>query len=204
MRAFKIGFVLTLSFMIFLGILSCSFGFFPAPVGPKAPAYPSYSSALPSPLSSLGGSYQTTAPTQTQLSYDQQMTQYQSDLKKYQEEQKIFIQGKIIPYVQGMFISWILVLVLIGVIGILMVKYISELVGGALIFTGVWAAFVGPLGGTFWFINSLVSSFAKQVEAEFSVQPIFQAVGITTIVGAIILILLGAFLFPKIKIVNNT
>lgn len=201
MRAFKIGFVLTLSFMIFLGILSCSFGFFPAPVGPKAPTYPSYSNT--SLIGSLSGSSQATSPTQTQLSYDQQMTQYQSDSKKYQEEQKIFIQGKIVPYAQGIFVSWILILIILGIIGILMARFLSELVGGAVVFTGVWSAILGPIGGMIWFMNSLVSSFAKQAEAEFSAQPIFQAVGISTIIGVIVLILLGTFLFPKIKTSSN-
>ena len=91
MKAFKLGFVLMLSFLMFLGIVTCSFGFFPAPIGPKSPTYPSYSNTTSSLLNSMVGA------SQPSSSYDTEMTKYQTDMKTYQEEQKTFIQNKSFP-----------------------------------------------------------------------------------------------------------
>jgi len=184
---------LMLSFLMFLGMITSSFGFFPAPIGPKAPDYPSYSSSSITLPNSTSGS------SQTSSSYDNEITQYRLDTKKYREEQKTFTQNKVIPYARNMFVGWVIVLIIIGIIGIILAKALSELVSGAYIFTGVWAAIFGPLGGVLWFANSLISGFAGKAEASFSVEPIFQAVGFTSIVGVIILTFLGILLFPKEK-----
>ncbi len=185
MRAFRIGYILTLSFLIVLTVVTLTFGFYPAPTGPKAPDYPSSRSTF-----STEGSFDTD-------SYKSEYETYQKDRDRYEAEQKNFLKDKIVPYARNVFVIWIVVLLVFQVGGMLLSKYFSGLLGAAFSFSGVWAVIFGPLGGLLWFVNSLVSSFAGRAEEEFTVVPIFQAVGISGLLGVVVLTVVGLVLYGK-------
>jgi hypothetical protein len=44
MRAYRVGFILTVSFLVLLSVICLTLGYMPAPTGPKAPEYPTYPS----------------------------------------------------------------------------------------------------------------------------------------------------------------
>lgn len=183
--------------MLFLAGVSVSFGFFSPPTGQKAPVYPEYPSSVTN--SSLDLPQGSTEYKVASTKYSQDLENYKVAKKQYDQGQKGFVQNKIVPYARNMFIGWVFVLTLLAVVGLVLAKFASELVGAGFMFTGVWVAIVGPLGGLVWFANSLVSGLARQAEAEFSLDQLFQAIGLTTIIGVIILSIIGIVLFPKRK-----
>ena len=178
MRAFRIGYILTLSFLLVLSIVTLTFGYFPAPTGPKPPEYPTYSSTN---------------------AYQQQQDAYTAQEKIYQQQQKNFTQDVIVPYAQGVFLGWIIFLVIFQVLGMIFVKFLSVQVGAAFSFSGVWAVLFGPLGGLLWFVDNLVSSFANTASNSFSANPIFQTVGIASVIGVIVMTIGGIFVFNLSK-----
>jgi len=189
MRAFRIGFILTLSLLIILTVITLTLGFFPAPAGPKTPEYPSYSSQSSSRYNSD--------------EYKEKAQQYQEEMKKYQDEQENFVKDKVIPYARNVFVSWIVLLLVFQVIGLVLSKFGSALVGAAYAFSGVWAILFGPIGGITWFVTSLISSFSGRSEETFSVDPIFQAVGITCLIGVAVLTILGVIFYGKISLAKS-
>jgi hypothetical protein len=182
MRAFRIGYILTVSFLIVLTVVTLTFGFYSAPTGPKAPAFPS--------STSLGSDFSSEA-------YQTQYEQYQKDRDRYEAEQKNFLKDKIVPYARNVFVIWIFILLTFQVAGMVLSKYFSGMIGAAFSFSGVWAVIFGPLGGLLWFVSSLVSSFGARAEEEFTVVPIFQAVGISGLVGVLVLTLAGIILYGR-------
>lgn len=188
MRAFRIGYVVTLSFLLLLMVITLTLGYFPPPQGPKAPEYPS-SSRYPS---SSGTSYDST-------DYSNQQRTYNERKKQYDEDQKRFLQDKIVPYTRNIFVSWIFMLVLFEVIGIVLVRSISEVVGAAYAFSGVWAVVFGPFGGLLWFINSIVSNFGTRAEQKISTETITTSIGMSALLGVIVLTTLGIFYFKNMR-----
>lgn len=192
MRAFRIGYILTLSFFLVLLVITLTLGYFSAPKGPKAPKYPSSSSYMDSSSSSYDRN-----------EYSKMYEQYKKERQKYEKEQKTFIQDKVVPYVRNVFVGWVVLFLLFQVIGLVLAKFGSALVGAAYSFSGLWAILFGPLSGLVWFVGSIVSgmvtSFGSEAESEFTVRPIFQAVGLTSLVGVIVLTALGVLLFGHIK-----
>jgi len=178
-RAFRIGYILTLSFLLVLMVVTLTFGYYSAPKGPKAPEYPAGSS--------LSSTYQT--------EYDQ----YQKDRKKYEDQQEGFLQEKIVPYARNVFVIWIIFLLIFQVVGIVIARFGSALVGAGFSFSGFWAVVFGPLGGLLWFVNSLVSSFGRAAEQQFNPEPILQAIGITSLIGVVVISMLGTLFYGKIK-----
>lgn len=191
MKLFRIGFVLTLSLLLILMVGSITFGFFSAPEGPKRPKYPSYSSSSPFGSSSLSN------PRNS--AYSTNLKKYEEESKKYEEEQKNFVKDKVVPYTRNVVVAWLILLIAFEAIGVVLTKFGSPLVGAGYAFSGVWAIFFGPIGGLIWFANSLVSSFSRQAEATFSIDPILQAVGVTSLIGVVALTALGIIFYGKIK-----
>jgi hypothetical protein len=192
MRAFKIGYVLTLSFLLVLMVVTLTFGFFPAPSGPKAPTYPSSSSSS----DSLYGSSSSSSRSSSS-SYYKELQQYETDKAKYDKEQKNFVKDKVVPYTQGVFISWIVILLIFQIAGLLIAKFWASFIGAAYSFSGVWAVIFGPLGGLIWFASSLVSSFSGRAEETFSVDPILQGVGLTCLFGVALMTAAGIFFYGR-------
>lgn len=180
MRAFRIGYILTFSFLLVLMVVSMTFGFFPAPTGPKSPTYP-------------------TSSSYSDPSYSQNLTQYDKQQKQYQESQKTFLQEKIVPYARNVFVSWIILLITFQIVGMVAGYWGSGLVGAGFSFSGVWAVIFGPLGGLLWFANSLVASLGRTADNQFSLEPIYQAIGLTSLVGVIVMSVLGVFLYGRVR-----
>ncbi len=191
MKLFRIGFVLTLSLLLILMVGSITFGFFSAPEGPKAPTYPSLSNP------SLFGNSSITSSNSS--AYSSSLKKYEEERKKYEEEQKNFVKDKVVPYTRNVVVAWLILLIAFEAIGVVLTKFGSPLVGAGYAFSGVWAIFFGPIGGLIWFANSLVSSFSRQAEATFSIDPILQAVGVVSLVGVVALTALGILFYGKIK-----
>ena len=191
MRAFRIGYILTLSFFLVLMVLTLTFGYFPAPNGPKAPKYPSSTDYT------YSSDYNTSKYENSE--YQKSMKQYEEARDKYEKEQKTFIQDKVVPYVQTVFVAWIILFLLFQVIGLVLAKFGSAFVGAAYSFSGLWAILFGPLSGLVWFVSGLVTSLSGQAEEEFTVRPIFQAVGVTCLVGVIVLTALGVLFFSQVR-----
>lgn len=189
MRLFRVGYVVTLSFLIVLSVIMLTFGFYPTPKGPKAPEYPSYSD--------LSVTYDSEAYRQRQQQYDQKQ-------KVYQAEQKNFLQDKIVPYARNVFVFWIVMLLITAALGAAIARFVSELVGAGFAFSGVWAVLFGPLASLIWFANSLVRSFGRRAEQEFTVEPLLQAVGLTTLFSVVILAVVGVLLFRNRGVVSRT
>ena len=187
MRLFRLGYVFTVSFFIFLAVVTLTFGFYQAPKGPKAPEYPSItpSYSLASPSASNDAEYQ------------RQMDQYEAENKKYLEGQKNFLGDEIVPYARNVFVLWIVTLLAIVGMGAVLARLGADLVGGAMAFTGVWAVIFGPLGCIIWFAQSLVRGFGGRAEEQFSVTPLLQAVGMASGIAVIILLLIGLLLFKQ-------
>ena len=139
--------------------------------------------------------------------YEKQYEQYQQQMEKYNKEQKTFMQDEVVPYVRTVFVIWVVMFLLFQVIGVLLAKFGSAMVGAAYSFSGLWAILFGPLSGIIWLVGSvaigMVSSFGGEAEAEFTVRPIFQAVGLTSLIGVIVLTALGVLLFGRIKTMFN-
>lgn len=187
MKAFRIGYITTFSFLLILTVFSATMGFYPAPKGQKMPEYPV----------STNTTYDYNDPVQVQrqqAEYKAQQDKYQSDLKSYQEQQKTFIQDKVVPYARNVFVVWITAVVVFEIIGLLFIKMGASLVGAGFAFTGFFAVIFGPLGGLMWYVSYLVSSFARGADQQFSSDPLFQAIAVTSIIGAIALAVVGYIL----------
>lgn len=189
MRAFRIGFVFTLSFLLILTILMMTLGFYPAPVGPKAPEYPT------STTTSVYPSTTTASPDD----YTKKYAEYDQAKKQYDQDQKTFLQDKIVPYARNVVVFWVLMLVLFEIAGVILVKRFSEVVGAGFAFSGVWAVIFGPFGGILWFVNSVVSSFGSRANQTFSADIIFQSVGIMALLGVIAMTATGFYFFRKAR-----
>jgi ABC-type multidrug transport system fused ATPase/permease subunit len=171
-------------------VVTNTFGFFPAPEGPKAPEYPSSSS-----LYNFGDD-----STSRTSEYNARYQEYQKQQDQYQNEQKNFVQDKVVPYARNVFVVWVVLLIAFQVVGLTLTKYGSPLVGAAYAFSGVWAVIFGPIGGLLWFVNSLISSFSSRADQSFTVEPIFQGVGITTLIGVVVMTVLGILFYGQISI----
>ena len=209
MNGFKIGFIVSLSFLLVTAVYAGTLGYFPAPEGPKAPEYPDYGSL--SPYSQPLNVFQT-QPQQlnipVQSEYERELEQYQKDMETYKTEQETFVDREIIPYVRNIIVAWIIVHTLFVLLGIVFIRLKSELVGSGFAFSSVWTIFFLPLACTMWYVNLMVSSFSRQSEQAFSVEPIFQAVMWTSIAGVVVLsifgsMLYGVFRFPQKKILEQ-
>lgn len=190
MKAFRVGFIVSLSFLLLLAIITGTLGFFPPPKGPKPPEYPKY----PSYNSSDQAAY-----TKQQADYAEASKKYDEDTKAYQDQQKSFTEKKIIPYARNVFIAWIGIVVVFEIIGLLFVQFNSSLVGGGFAFTGFWAVVFGPIGGLMWYASALVSSFARTSSQEFSSDPVLQAICLASFMGALILSAVGFVLENRNK-----
>lgn len=187
MRLFRLGYVFTISFFLLLAIVTLTFGFYQAPAGPKAPAYPS-----------ITPSYSMASPSSfNDAEYQRQMEDYQKKQTQYQEDQKHFLGQKVVPYARNVFVFWIVVLFAIVALGVLLAYLGAELAGAGLAFTGVWAVLFGPLGCMVWFAQSLVRSFGGKAEEDFSVTSLLQAVGIASGLAVLVLLILGVLLFRE-------
>lgn len=189
MKAFRVGFIVSLSFLLLLSVITGTLGFFPPPKGPKPPEYPKY------PTSSY--TYNDPQYAKQQKEYSDAMKKYDDDTKTYQDSQKNFTQKNIIPYARNVFIAWIAFVVLFEIIGLLFVQMSSSLVGGGFAFTGFWALVFGPVGGLMWYASALVSSFARTSSQEFSSDPVLQAICLASIIGAAVLSAAGFVLESK-------
>lgn len=189
MKAFRVGFIVSLSFLLLLSVITGTLGFFPPPKGPKPPEYPKYPTV----------SYNDPQYAKQQQEYADGMKKYSDDQKLYQDSQKNFTQKNIIPYARNVFIAWIAFVVLFEIIGLLFVQMNSSLVGGGFAFTGFWALVFGPVGGLMWYASALVSSFARTSSQEFSSDPVLQAISMASIMGALALSVVGFVLENRNK-----
>lgn len=192
MKAFRVGFIVTLSFLLLLSVVAGTLSFFPPPKGPQTPKMPDY------PSSSSYGSNPALYQKQ-QDDYNAQYKTYQEDTKTYQEKQKTFTQDKIVPYVRNIFVAWIGIVVVFEIIGLLFIQMNSSLVGGGFAFSGFWAVVFGPIGGMMWYASAIVSSFARTSENQFSSDPVLQAVCFASIIGVIVLSFVGFLLESRNK-----
>ena len=176
--------------MLLLSVFTFTIGYYPPPEGPKKPDYPTYSPP-PSLLQSLQGT--------TQSTYQYPDSGYQSELERYQEDQKTFIKDEIIPYARTVLVGWVSMIVVFEIVGVLLVKIGQSLVGGAYAFTGVWAIIFGPIGSLFWFVSSLVSSFAGRANQDYSFDPIMKTLALTFIFGSVLLTLLGLVILGNLR-----
>lgn len=193
MKAFRIGYIVTFSFLLILMMVSMTVGFFPAPTGPKRPEYPKYDSSA-SRLQLQQNSFDNGSLNTNQDSYSAQMDEYENQLKIYEEEQKTFMQAKVIPYARNVFVVWLVLIIIFEAVGLLLSQAGDDLVGGGFALSGVWAVVFGPIGCLLWFVNSLVASMGTRVEQEYTLEPIWQALGITSLLGVVALLLLGLIL----------
>jgi hypothetical protein len=192
MKAFRVGFITTLSFLLVTAVVAGTLGFYLPPQGEKAPEYPLNN--YPSYNNSDTVEYQ-----QQRALYQQQQQAYQDQLKSYQESQKTFVQDKIIPYTRNVFILWILAIVIFEITGLLLIGMSSSLVGSGFVFTGFWAVVYWPIGGIIWYVNSIVSGFAGRANQEFSSDPLLQAVSLVSIGAVVLLSIVGLILERRNK-----
>jgi len=201
MNGFKIGFIVSLSFLLVTAVYAGTLGYYPAPEGPKAPEYPDYGSL--SPYSQPLNVFNQTQPQQLNLpvqsEYERELEQYQKDLDAYKAEQETFVDREIIPYVRNIIVAWIIIHTLFVLLGILFIRLKSELVGSGFAFSSVWTILFLPLACTMWYVNLMISSFSRQAEQAFSIEPIFQAVMWTSIAGVVVLSIFGSMLYGVFK-----
>ena len=207
MKALSIGYVLTLSFLLVFAVATITAGYFPAPIGPKAPEYPDTSTLdyNISPLSALSTQSQ---PVQAQAfpsyenpqnSYQKSLSEYKAQKKQYEEDQKNFIEAKMIPYVRNVLVAWILVFVLFEVIAMVIAKLSSAVVGAGYAFSSVFAILFLPFWGSIFAINSLVSTLSQQADRTFSIDPITRTVGIVSLLAVVVLTIAGMIFFGGFK-----
>ncbi len=198
-NAFRIGFVVTLSFLLIFSVITFTLGYFPPPEGPKAPEYPTYESpSYPqllnqqqkTPIQSLN-SNTPTYPLQYNDPYQEKLKKYNVDKKLYDQQQKTFVKNKIIPYIRNILVSWILIVVLFEILGLIFSKLGLDILGGAYAFSGVWSAIFGPFGGLIWFVSSLVYALSGKSNQEYSTDPILQAISLASFFGVVILTVFG-------------
>lgn len=205
MNGFRIGFVGTLSFLLFIAVVVGTLAYYPAPKGPKAPVYPNYQD-YPSPYQS-----QSLTPTQNNPlakpaiqvqddEYSKALKKYNDETKTYKERQLKFTNEKIVPYVRNVFVGWIAAVVAFELIGVLFIKIGSDLVGSGYAFSGMWAVIFGPIGGLVWYASAIISSFARTAEQEVSADPVLKAVTWATVIGVVVMTILGNFLYGKLGI----
>lgn len=197
MKAYRVGYILMLSFLLVLFIVSLTLGFYPAPKGPKAPEYPTYNSYD---SSSYNRNTYGSGSNYGYDSYSEKMKQYDQDRKDYEAEQRTFVKRKVLPYVRNVFVFWIIVLGLFQVVGLFLARMGADLVGGAFSFSGVLAVLFGPLTGLIWFANATVQSFSGRVEEQLSLDPLWQALTIVSLLGIIGLTVVGLMLFGPLHL----
>src|SRR3989344_482250 len=173
MRAFSIGYIITLSFLLVLTVSSITLGYFGPPKGPIPPEYPSTSlnmgyNQLSFPTAPIFGQQNQfgafpATPTSGN-SYQDKLRKYEEDKKNYDEEKKVFMQEEMVPYIRNIFVAWIMIFVIFEVTGLMFAKFISTLVGAAYAFSGAWAVIFGPLWGITFTVSSLVASLTRQSE----------------------------------------
>ncbi len=180
MKALKIGYILSLSFLLVLTVVTATFGFYPAPKGPKAPEYP-----------------KTASYDYTSDSYKNQTTQYEAQRTQYDAEQKFFLQNQIVAYTRNVVVLWIFSLIVFGIVGLLLSLVKTEVVGAGYVFSGVWAVLYGPVGLMMWYVSGLVRTFGARAEQDFSTDSIFQSAAYICIFGVIVLTALGIVIFRR-------
>lgn len=184
-KAFRIGYIVTFSFLLILAVVTGTFGFYQAPTGaksPESPAYPTYNYS------------NQVEYAKQQSDYAAAQQKYQEKLKAFQVSQKNFISDKIIPYTRNVFVMWIAAVVVFELIGLLFIKMSSSMVGSGFAFTGFLAVVLGPVGGLLWYASSIVSTFSHNADQEFSSLPIYQAICVTALIGVVVLAAIGYFL----------
>lgn len=221
MNGFRIGFIAALSFLITMSVSAYTAAYVPPPTGPKAPEYPSYSTlgtqfqAQQNPISALLPKPSPTPPVgaqniQTQQyneAYLEQQRQYESKLKKYEEEKKLydeeqknFEKDKVIPYAQKIITGWIITFVVFQVIAMVLIKIGADIVGSAYAFSAIWAFIIGPISWISWYASILISRFAQQAELEYSYTPLYQSITWASIIGVLVLTILGILLFGRYQL----
>ena len=164
-------------------VVTIMIGYFPPPVGPKPPEVPGY-----------------TIPTTNDTSqYQKQYDSYTKAQTTYKVKQKKFVQDKIIPYAKNIAISYLVFSITFEVLGVIIYKFASKLVGAAYVFSVIWAILVSPFASVSFFVNTLVSSLGSQTQIDYNADSIFQAVGITSVFGVAVLTVLGIIFFPRKK-----
>lgn len=209
-NAFRIGFVVTLSFLLIFSTITFTLGYFPPPEGPKAPEYPTYeSSQLSQPL--MNNSQQQKMPGQTLTPgippsvqytdpYQEKINKYNESKKLYDQQQKTFVKNKIIPYLRNVLVGWILAVIIFEILGLVFSKLGLDILGGGYAFSGVWSAVFGPFGGLLWFISSWVYALSGKSNQEFSTDPILQAVSLTSLFGVIVLTVFGLIFSGRFRL----
>lgn len=197
MKAYRVGYILMVSFLLVLFVVSMTLGFYPAPKGPKAPEYPKYDSYSDSSYSRdpYGSDY-------GYDSYSNKMKQYEEDKEDYEAEQRSFVRKKVIPYVRNVFVFWIIILGLFQVVGLFLARMGADLVGGAYSFSGVIAVLFGPFTGLIWFANSTIQSFSGRSEEQVILDPLWQALTVVSLLGVIGLTVVGLILFGPLRVVR--
>ncbi len=190
MRAFNIGFIASLSFLLVLSVMFLTLGFYLVPQGP---AYPVYPSTQPSSYNT-DGSY-TNEQNAVYAKYD-------SDVKKYEDESKGFMKDRFLPYIQNVFVGWVIVLMFFEIIAIICAKFISPVVGGAYAFTGVWAVFGGPIFGMILMSVFGFSNVPTSEETASAIEAMYKMVGIASLLGSAVLTVIGLKLLPIPKDTN--
>lgn len=193
LSAYRVGYVITLSFMLIASMFTFTLGYYPPPEGPKRPEYPTYS---PGPIPLMQSLQQIPYQYPQQGDYDK----YQRELKQYEADQKNFIKDKIIPYTKRVLVGWILVIVLLEVIGLILTNAGQSFVGGAYAFSGVWAVIFGPIGSLVWFLSAIVSSFAGRANQDYSADPVLKAVSVALIFGSVVLTVFGLILIGNLRL----
>lgn len=221
MNGFRIGFIAALSFLITMSVSAYTAAYVPPPTGPKAPEYPTYptlgtQSQMPqNPISALlpqtkpvGQAIPQNIQTQQyneaymeqQRQYQDTLKKYEEDKKKYDEEQKNFEKDKVIPYAQKIITGWIITFVVFQVIAMFLIKIGADIVGSAYAFSAIWAFIIGPISWISWYASLLISRFAQQAELEYSYTPLYQSITWTSIVGVLVLTILGVLLFGRYQL----
>lgn len=190
MKAFRVGFILTLSFLLVMAVFSGTIGFYPPPKGLERPEYPT-------PSTDIIDYNDPAAYERQQAEQRQKYDEYQVQVDAYEKQQKTFTQEKIVPYAQTVFAGWIIAVVLFTIIGLIMVQLGSTLVGGGFAFSGFWAVVLGPVGGFMWYAGTIVSRFANTANESYSADPLMQTICITSTVGIVVLSAVGFILESK-------
>ncbi len=132
--------------------------------------------------------------------YDEDMKKYQEEKKKYDEDQKNFEKDKVIPYAQKVITGWIITFVALEVIAMFFIKIGADIVGSGYAFSAIWAFIIGPISWVGWYASILISRYAMQAELEYSYTPLYQSIAWSSIIGVVILTVLGTLLFSRFQL----
>jgi hypothetical protein len=184
MKAFSIGYIVTLSFLLVMTLLFATLGFYPAPVGPKSPQYPNTS-------------YSTSNMSQEEIERQaSRLAAYDRERKKYDEEQKTFASKHLLPYSRNVIVGWIGILVILQIIGVLFLRHTPH-VAGAYAFTGVWAVIFGPFVGTALIAGSVISTINASQAEPVPLDSFYKTVTFFGVLGCVALTTIGMrFLTP--------